>query len=196
MGTLNAPEIREFSSGLSPLELAKRHDSYVRDFERRWSDWTDIARICLTVDRDKEWELLGFHSWEHWLMDAAPKSRSYIYLVVGRYKELSADIPEDELANIPLGSAGVLKALPRSLRKDPGVRKAAKSKPKQFREALKQDHPEQLLEAIEPMRIHFTSSQRLVFEETLEEYRAREGDEYASEADMVEDLCQRYRETQ
>src|SRR5882672_377315 len=107
MGTLTAPEIREYE--LSPKERASARDSFVRAFERQWSDWTEIARVCCEIEDDKDYLLLGFHSFGSWVLQAAPRSRSYLYLVMGRYRELRPDISDEELAQISLGSAGVLR---------------------------------------------------------------------------------------
>jgi hypothetical protein len=153
------------------LQRARNRDNFVREFERQWADWTEIARCCVEVDRDRDWEVLGFHSFESWLCDAAPRSRSYLYLVMGRYKELSVDIPPEELAQIPLGSAGVLKQLSSKIRRSPEVIDAAKKTPKEFREALQESHPEQLIEQIVTVKLKFSVSQWERIEGAYEAYK-------------------------
>ena len=171
---------------LSPQERAEARDHYVRDFDSRWGDWVAIAKVCVDVERDQDWKTLGFHSFEAWLLAAAPRSRSYLYLVIGRYKELSVDIPESDLAQMPLGSAGVLKQLSSNLRRDPKVREAAKKTPKEFREALRETHPEQALEDIVTVKLNFPISLWRVISARFEIYQLT--DPTATLIDFVEYL--------
>lgn len=184
MGTLTAPEIREHT--LSPRERAEARDARVREFERQFNDWVEIARCCIEVERDHDYKLLGFPSWHAWLLDAAPRSRSYIYLVVGRYKELIADIPEEELAQIPLGSAGVLRQLSPSVRRSSKIRQAAQSKPAEFRKVLEQEYPGQHIEPLVECRLRFKLSFWEVFETAFEKYKLTE--ESATKEEFIEFL--------
>lgn len=170
MGTVTCPEIRT-EYDLTPVERAKARDEYVRQFERQFSDWTEIAKVCIEVERDQDYRLLGFPSWNQWLMDAAPRSRSYIYLVVNRYKELSPDIPEADLAQISLGSAGVLKQLSPAVRQMSKIRQAAKGKPSDLRVILEQEFPTQHIEPIVEQRMRFTMSQWQRIEAAWEAYK-------------------------
>lgn len=180
-------EVRPHETSVTPKERAAARDSFVRDFESRFSDWSSIAKVCIEVERDKDYLLLGFPTWNSWLLATAPKSRSYIYLVVGRYKELSPDIPEEELAQIPLGSAGVLRQLPSKIRQRVNVRQAAKQKPEKFVADLQAMEPLQHLEAKVRKEVFFTASQWAVIEPKFETYLLT--DEYGTLADFVEFLC-------
>lgn len=166
-------EIRPEST-LSPRERAEARDSRVREFESQWSAWAEIARCCIEVRRDRDYELLGFTSWHAWLMDAAPRSRSYIYLAIGRYEELLPDIPEEELQQIPLGSAGVLRQLSSKIRQNPKIREAAKQKPSAVRKILAEDFPEQHIEHIVEVKLKFTASQWQVIQAEYDAYRMAE----------------------
>lgn len=168
-------------------ERAHFRDSIVRNFESQFNDWITIASVCVAIDRDKDWHTLGFHSFEAWLIHAAPRSRSYLYLVMGRYKELSVDVPADELARIPLGSAGVLRQLPSSMRRDPEVQREARKQPKEFRESLREHHPGQHIETIVEIKLKFTASAWSVVSAAFDAYRLV--DETASLADFVEWMC-------
>jgi hypothetical protein len=185
VGTLTAPEIREWS--LTPQERADSRDSRVRAFERQWADWTEIAKVCIDVERDKDYLLLGYPTWNAWIMAAAPCSRSYLYLVVGRYKELSVDIPEEELAQIPLGSAGVLKKLPSKIRQKQEVRESAKQRPEKFVADLQVMEPLQHLEAKIRKEVFFTASQWEIVAAKFEAYLLT--DEHGTLADFIEFLC-------
>lgn len=186
MGVLSAPEIREWP--LSVEERAKARDCYVREFDRQFREWSEIARCCCQVDRDQDWKTLGFSSFHAWLKDAAPASRSYIYLVMGRYQELIADIPEEELKQIPLGSAGVLVQMSKSARRDPQVRNAAKKKPKEFIEEMQQVAPEQHLETRRRVTLDFYETQWSVIEATFEKYQVM-FDSHANLEGFIEWLC-------
>lgn len=169
MGTLNAPEIREIS--MSPKERAKARDLYVRDFDRQFADWAGIADCCLAVDRDRDWEILQFHSFHAWLLDAAPASRSYLYLVMGYYKKLILDIPAEELAEIPLGSAGVLASMSSTVRRDPKIRKAAKKKPGEFIREVQEMAPEQHVEGRHRVTLDFPLSAWTLIENAYQKFQ-------------------------
>ncbi len=178
-------EIRPEST-LSPKERATARDSFVREFERQFSDWSSIASCCLAIERDKDWEVLGYSSFDKWLMNAAPRSKSYLRLVMGRYKELIEDIPEEELAQIPLGSAGVLRKLSPTVRRDTRVRQAAKEKPQRFLQVLHNEFPSQHMEMVVEKKLRFTLSQWQEIERAYEAYKV--ADEYASLEDFIEFL--------
>jgi hypothetical protein len=179
-------EIRP-DADLSPKERAEARHSFVCAFERQFSDWTEIAKVCIEVERDKDYLVLGYQSWHQWLLAAAPRSRSYIYLVVGRYKELSPDIPEEELAQISLGSAGVLKQLSPAVRKLSKIRQASKGKPSELRQVLRDEFPSQHIETIVERTLYFTTSQWERIEAAYEAYRLT--DEGASLETFIEWLC-------
>lgn len=184
-------EIRPEHS-MSPRQRAEWRDSCVREFERQWADWVSIAKICSDVERDKDYLTLGFTSWHAWLLNAAPRSRSYLYLVIGRYKELSTDISDDELALIPLGSAGILRKLSSSVRRSPAVRKAATQTPQRFAEELSKIEPNQMIEPIIEKRLRFSLSQWGVVESAYEAYKLI--DETAALEDFIEWLVSETRE--
>ena len=182
MGTLTAPEIRE--THLSPQERAEARDSYVRSFERQFADWVDIAKVCIEVERDRDWELLGFASWNAWLLDAAPRSRSYIYLVTNRYKELSPDIPDEKLSAIPIGNTSILRKVSKKRRQEPKIIEAATHKPREFLKDLQELAPEQHLETIVEKTFKFSASQWEVIEVVYEKWNERDGP--ASFEDFIE----------
>ena len=143
---------------LQPQERAEIRDRFVREFECQYADWSSIAKVCLDIDHDQDWKVLGYRSYDAWLQAAAPRSRSFIYLVVSHYKALSPDISDEELAEMPLASATVLKSVSSKTRRDPKVRKAAKGKTKELRQTIMDDHPDQLLESVVTVRLKFSLS--------------------------------------
>jgi hypothetical protein len=166
---MSAPEVREFS--LTPKERAESRDNYVRVFDQQWADWSSIAKVCVDMDRDRDWEILGFASFNQYLVTAAPRSRSYLYLVIGRYRELSPDIPDEELAQIPLSNASVLKQLSPAVRKESKIRLGAKGKPAEFREMVSKEYPGQHIEPIVEQRLRFTLSAWTRIEAAWEAYK-------------------------
>jgi hypothetical protein len=169
---------------LSPRDRAVARDHYVRAFDEQFSNWVSIAKCCVDVENDRDWELLGFESYGKWLQDAAPRSRSYLYLVIGRYKELLPDIPEKELQQIPLGSAGILKQLSSKIRQNPKVRKAASSKPAELRQVLEQEFPSQHIESVVEKHLKFPLSQWEKIETCYETYKLT--DETATLEEFIE----------
>lgn len=156
MGAVNCIEVRDAQYSHVPLVRAQWRDEYVRDFETQFSGWVFIAKVCLDVDRDQDWKVLGYRSWDAWLQAAAPRSRSFIYLVVSHYKALSPDISDEELAEIPLASATVLKSVSSKTRRDPVVQNAAKGKTKELRETIMREHADQHLESVVTPKLHFS----------------------------------------
>lgn len=153
---ITGPETREIP--LSPKERAEARDSYVRSFEAMWCNWSNIAKVCLQVKADEDWKLLGHHSWDAWIIAAAPRSRPYIYMAISRYTELSPEMTDEELSKIPLGTAGILTKVSRSKRRDPAVKKAAEKKPAEFLKDIEQIAPEEHLESTHRLVLNFEQS--------------------------------------
>lgn len=172
MGTIADIEWRELQ--LSPKERAKARDNYIRDFDRQFADWSSIAKVCLDVRRDKDYELLGFRTWDAWLIDAAPRSRSYIYWSVKTFEKLSPDIPEEDLAQIPPGSASVLLSVSPAVRSTSKIRRAAREKPAKLRATIKKEFPEQHLESVVPYKTKFKQTAWENIQEAFECYKAFE----------------------
>jgi hypothetical protein len=190
MGAINCQEIRE-GFDVSPLERAKLRDLFVRQFEAQWADWTSIAKTCIAIDQDRDWELLGYRSFGHWIVDAAPRSRAYLYLVMGRYRELISDISEAELREISLGSAGVLKLLSPAARRQSKIRLAAKGKPAELRKVIHKEMPLEHIEETEVHSFHFESSAWERIEEAYEIWKTL-NDPQASIEEFLEERCAEY----
>ena len=160
---------------LTPKERALSRDSFVRAFDEQWANWTSIAKCCIDVERDRDYEILGYRSFGEWLVNAAPRCRSYLYLVIGRYKELIPDISEEDLAQIPLGSAGVLRQLSSSKRRESKIRQSARQKPEKFIADLQQMEPFQHLEPRIEKTLKFTVSQWTVIDQAWQAYKVLDG---------------------
>jgi len=169
--TINCPEVREVE--LSAQDRAEARDAYVRAFEDQFRNWAGIAKACIDVERDKDYLRLGFKTWNAWLLDAAPASRSYIYIVVGRYKELAADIPHEELAAMPSASAKVLEDVSSTVRRNPEVKSVAikSKKASEVRAYIRENHPNQHVSGIVERKLKFTTEQWDRIELAFETYQ-------------------------
>jgi hypothetical protein len=156
----------------TPLEQAQEYDVEMRALEIKiTSAWYAAGSIGLAMRNSNGWELLGHHSFNAWLMSAAPKSRSVVYAAVNALEELS-DVPAEDLKEIAHSTVHVLKKLPKEVRSKPEVRKAAKDlTTKEFTRKMRADHPELHLEEVSKRAFRFSGTQNLVVDEALEAAR-------------------------
>jgi hypothetical protein len=186
MGTICDVEWREVA--LSAKDRAVARDSFVREFDRQFRTWSDIAKVAFEGKRDEDWKILGHSSWRSWILASAPASHSYIYLTVGLYEGLSPDFSDEELTKVPLGTARVIEGKLKSpdVRRDPRVRELATKKPSEFVTEVNKIRPEQHLEDVVEKTLKFSASQWLVLEGAWEGYKERQNDETATFENFVE----------
>src|SRR5579863_6871368 len=99
---------------LSRKALFDDLDARARGIERRVKEtWVELAEICTAVRDTELWREGGFSSFGAWLLNACPTSRSYAYAAMGVRDEL-AEIPTEELKQIPLGNASILSHTPKA----------------------------------------------------------------------------------
>jgi hypothetical protein len=142
------------------LSLAKTRDARVRELERQFkSGWLELADLCIAVEEFEDWKVLGFSSWNKWLMDACPTSRSMAYLAMGIRKELR-DIPDEDLKQIPIGNADMLKISSKAARSDRKLLEAAKTlPPREFVSQAILASPDHAIEHFLPRKFKFTTTQ-------------------------------------
>lgn len=150
--------------------LAQAHDSRVREIERQITGaWSELAELAIQVRNGQEWAVLGFRSFNAWLVDAAPRSRAMIYSAIGLLEELK-DVPIEDLRQIGIGNAHILKKLPHTSRTSRGVLEAAKAlPPRQMLATVIETHPAEHLEQVCTQRFKFTVSQWQVIEAAIDE---------------------------
>lgn len=158
---------------MTPLEKAQSYDGRMRDLEKQISQtWYEAGQIGLAMRNSRGWELLNFGSFNQWLLDAAPKSRSVVYAAINALEELN-DVPAEELKEIAHSTVHILKKLPKEVRKNPAVREAAKKlTTKEFGRKMKADHPELHLENYIKTEFLFEASQEKVIDEAIEKAKA------------------------
>jgi Fe-S-cluster formation regulator IscX/YfhJ len=176
---------------LTPLDRAHKRDTQARCLDGVLkSSWAMLGLLCRDVQQDRDWELLGHHSFDAWIEDALPYSRSHARFALSLIKDLSGDIAEEVLLNTPLASANVLRQLPKKLRQDAKVQEAATNgKPKEFREQISKDHPETHIELQVRQVFNWTESQSRVISETVDAWRVLQDDPEASYEVVLESLC-------
>lgn len=189
--TVNCPEVRPNLDTSDFESRAKAHDQRVRDLDQFVRGvWAELGYLCLLVRNGEEWRVLGHHSFDAWLLEAAPCSRASAYGGMKAFEELADDFTPAEMVEVPHGNAHVLKLLPKAVRRDPAVRKAAREqRPKQFLAQMQKEHPELHLETKMPKKFIFTSDQWGVIEKALDEYRDESGSPEMSDADAMEGIC-------
>jgi hypothetical protein len=186
---LNAPEIREVT--LEGMERAVARDSFVRNWVATVQNWREVARACVGMESDRDFERLGFSSMDAWFISVASeeRSRSYLHLICGQYKALASMVPDESQADgIKLGSVSILRKLSPAVRSDPRILKAAKERPERLAEVLEKEFPEQHIEATINKRCRFPKS---MWEKTIEpKFKAwLLENESGTFEEFIEDLC-------
>lgn len=186
---LGNPEIRRRSVDLETQALMD--DSRVREIDKVVREsWSELAAICIRVRDSKLWELLPieFHSFDDWLLSAAPVCRATIYRGMGVLSVLAKDLEPADIAQMEIGNASILayEVSSSNVRRDPEVLAAAKGArySKALRDVVKRKFPSQHMEDVHVEKIVFTASQWDVVERAYEAYRV--GDPSATLAVFIE----------
>ena len=164
---------------MNATEQAILLDTEVRQWERRYnSQFSHLGSILLEFKVKELWRHVFratedmpryfFHSFDDWLADAMPCSRSTGYSALLCASRL-AGIPEAEREQIPPGNLRTLAEVnDPQLVESVQILDAAKSmKPKAFREKLAKEYPLQHLETQQPYRFSPTASQRERIDEAI-----------------------------
>ena len=171
------PVPSEFSTGANlrsdEVQEFEAIDAMVRAYEKQW---VLIAQQCIRVQSAALWRHGWYHSYEHWLNEAAPKSARTIFYHVGVVKDLAPDFTSEELAEMPPETAKVMRRLSTSTRRDPAVREAGKRKKRQFIETVQELHPEEHLESTFKLELQFEDSFSGIFRTFVDGIRAIEDD--------------------
>jgi hypothetical protein len=142
-------------------------DLRLRALEDAWKhSYVERGLILIEVQDRQLWRWMvdfageQYESFENWVCRAAPQSRSDCFAAMRAVRELH-EIPMKELSEIPRCNVEVLRSLSSGVRIQPEVVAAAQALPeKEFRDKIRQDHPEQ----------HIESKRRLVLNLTAGEY--------------------------
>jgi len=178
----------------SRRSLAAEHDKRAREIERqRTEQWSELADICMCVRDAEEWRILGFSSFNRWLLDAVPKSRSSVYAAMGVVEELQ-DVTKEDLSQIEQGNATILSKLPKKMRQSRKVIAAAKSlPPRKFIEKIQEQAPDLHIEQKVARKLKFTPTQEKTIDAAIGMVRLLTEDEMSDE-DALESICADYLE--
>jgi hypothetical protein len=151
------------------IQLAKDHDHRMRELEANHiATWSEMASIAIAVRDGREWELLKFGSFNQWLHDAAPQSRSHIYAGIGLLEELRQDVSKQDLKRIPQTTAKVMVLMSKRQRQSKRVLEKAKTlAPREFIADVRDSMPELHLEKFTARRFNFSKSQDKIIEAAL-----------------------------
>jgi hypothetical protein len=150
------------------LDAADRLDARVRELESQHkrtfvemglilNEMSDRTLFIKIVDK-----VTGqyFTSFDRWLADAAPISRSGGYAAMKAMRELT-DVPVAELQEMPRCNVITMTKLSTKARKDPKIIEAAKEcSEEDFAKKIEELHPEQHIENKKPMRLKPVKSAR------------------------------------
>lgn len=163
-------------------------DTKARKIEEKLkSTWVELGALCIEMRNGSYWKEGGFHSFHSWLQSALPCCRSWAYMAMNAYEELR-DVPEEELKQMPLSNAEILKTLPKSRRNDPEILQVAKSRPpREFRPHVIAAVPDTHLETIAEMKFKFTKSQAQAVLAFLEAWRLLHPDDTYTDEDVLEE---------
>jgi adenylosuccinate lyase len=153
-----------------------------------------LGFICLAMRDNRYFAMLGFSSFDSWLENACPKSRSVVYAAMGALAELKDILPED-LKEIPHSTAHVLKKLPRVMRANPEIiRDAKRLTTKEFSRKVKREAPNLHLEDLVTRQFHFSETQEQVIDQAIAVVRKEYED--ISEEMALELICVEFLQSQ
>jgi hypothetical protein len=189
MGALTAPEIRDVRDW-TPLQRAtNRHAEVLQICEhlvQAMHAWGRLGKLCTLVERDKDWELLGYSSFGAWMM-AVEEHSGYSRASAYAYMKLFQQLEKHDIEGMSLGTAQVFKLLPAALQRSPEVRSAAKRmKPKQFREKIATEYPDSHIETQEEVCLKLDEGVLKMWRETIDDVRILEDDPAMSHEAVLE----------
>jgi hypothetical protein len=176
-------------SEVDPKQQFKMIDAWLREYERRNSDWPTLAKMCHEVKVKGLWKHGGYKDWSHWVLTAAPVCAKTVFVYVGTYEKLLPDFSDEELREMKPETAKVMTKISSERRQDPEIRAAAKKRKKDFVNTVRTVAPEQHIEDDELHKFTFTTSQWQRIAETFDCYRAM-NDTASRDEDIFEEICQ------
>ena len=176
------PELIEMYRGWTDEASANIYDARLRAIERGHAQtFTELGVILVECEARQLWKLAVMsncqhpHSFSAWIVDCLPVSNGSAFAAYKCAKKLAA-IPAGEREQIPRGNLEAMAAMSDSLAQSESIKAAAKQlKPKEFREKIEREHPNQHLEAHKPLRFSPERSARKVIDEALDMVMLCEG---------------------
>lgn len=180
--------VADSNIGQARAVLFAELDSRARQIEARTkSDWVDLADICTTMHDSQLWREGGYSSFGAWVQSACPTSKSMAYLVMGLRAELK-DIPDEELRQMPLGNASILRDTPKQHRNGKVLEAAKQQPPREFIGTVIHEAPDSHLEKRQCHKFRPTVSQSKKWQEAFDMWRVVNEDPYAPVEDVLEGI--------
>lgn len=180
--------VADSNIGQARAVLFAELDSRARQIEARTkSDWVDLADICTTMHDSQLWREGGYSSFGAWVQSACPTSKSMAYLVMGLRAELK-DIPDEELRQMPLGNASILRDTPKQHRNGKVLEAAKQQPPREFIGTVIHEAPDSHLEKRQCHKFRPTASQSKKWQEAFDMWRVVNEDPYAPVEDVLEGI--------
>ena len=167
-------------------------DKRAREIEASWkSTWSEMADLCTTMRDNELWRDGGYASFGAWLKAACPTSRSYAYLAMGCRDELT-DLSTEELRQIPLGNADILRRTPKQHRNGKILDAAKCEPPREFIGTVIQAVPNGHLEQKMVHRFRLDISASKMLQGGLDMWRILNDDPCAHGEDALEGIVADY----
>lgn len=160
------------------------------DAERAWAK---LGKLLCAMERDKDYEALGFKSMGRLMMEfelLSGYARSTGYHCIDLYGK-AAKHAELNVGDMRLGSAEIFVNLPEHLQRDERVQMAASQAPSVFEEHIRTTHPECLIEKAHILKL--PSSRWEVIKSAIEYYREVEDDQELTDQECLEFLAADWR---
>lgn len=172
--------------------LFDKLDAQARAIEFRWkSTWVELADICETVDSNQLWREGGYASFGAWIKNACPTSRSMAYMALGLRKELK-EISAEDLKQIPLGNAEILKNTPRQNRTSELLAAAKEQPPREFERTVIDAAPAGHLERTQCHKFRLDAGASKKLQVTFDKWRYLNDDPEATAAECLEGVLADY----
>ncbi|MHB1952451.1 MAG: hypothetical protein ACYCOU_01785, partial [Sulfobacillus sp.] len=139
------------------------------------SAFIELGYIVGEVQRRMLWREIcpesgqPYESFNAWLKDSAPYSRSHCYAAVKIVEELSKDIPREKLLRIDETNARALLGVSSAIRQDEAILRAAQTMSgPQFVEHIQAQHPLQHMEITKRFAVTLSSTDHEAVMEALD----------------------------
>ena len=171
---MSAPESRPILD-LSDRAKARFDEacSLARQLAEAERSWVRLGRLLTLMERDKDWERLGFDSIDACIAEIKVLTgygRSSMYAFKRLYEQ--ASVNGVEIPDMPLATGHIFRQLPAALQRDPDVIESAKKlKPKQFRQKIQDDYPDAHVEQTHDVHLHLEASLYSLWREAIDTVR-------------------------
>ena len=153
---------------LPPAIRAQEIDHRVRQLEKaNKQNFVELGQLMVEMEKFAGWRELGYESYDAWISNAAPVSRSSGYEAKRAIEKLSGSVPLSELQDVPRSNLSLLAAIPERERKQ-WVKSAKELNEPSFRRKIRAEKPELHIEMIRGVRFRLEESQRCLLDLTLE----------------------------